>query len=891
MEHNGINYKEQGQTHLQSNSSLKLNGEPSLVSFLPIASNGILPDTQGYTPLQLAVRFGNIASVEQLLTSGLSPLIKDTCGCNCLHIAIMFKRKAVFKRLLEHPKITEMSNATNNDGDLPIHLALQKGLSNFVTPLLKLTHCQVMDKDDNNYLHLAALAGDEKTIENLLTYPFAVAMINATNSSGKTPLHCSTISGSLGCIYHLLDHGAMVNKSQCGCTPFMDACSEGKLQCAKLLFEAHPFQRDWMDDQGNTALHLAAKSGSLNVTNYCLDMGMVISLNNEQKSFFDIIIEAVNSKLAISVLRHQRWQECLDTACPMKPHPVLMLINLIPSAFLVILDQSIQQSPLDPQHKDYWVKYNFKYISLPLGPSATSDSNVADANTDHIERAVSFSKSAQESKPQVESYSEEPEVQVQIEDSPQNEASIEKLQLEILPGIQKLANYSNSGPTEKEEKISSLLTQDAHVDCNASNSQRRQDGSVPSMQVLKLLAKNKHKKYLTHPLIVKYLYLKWKDYAHKPYFANCWLVLLWTILLTVFIGISPIPSQQEQTTVSNVSASDLSEEEISTAANVIRFITIFFTIINGIIWLVAVYVMRLKLITHFVQEIDVWLYGCAIVTTLIYLIPFSGLNSVIYEAGAIAIFACWVVALLQLDIYGYIGIHVLMLVSITKNVLKVLVMCFYLFCAFAFAFYILVGSTSHLQFTNVGTSLVSSLSSALAIIDLNTFVALESSLRFRVLVFIFYILLMVMLPIVVINLLIGLAVGDITKIQADAEINRQVYVLTNLAKIDERVLSHKLLLRYHRESYTDYPNHIGGSWLAQITKRIEHYLLSTGSDPTTRIQQQAEEACPEVREEQVVSIEHVKQLTQMQAKHADALARIEVMLQKLTENQGLECDD
>ena len=122
----------------------------------------------------------------------------------------------------------------------------------------------------------------------------------------------------------------------------MDACSEGKLQCTKLLFEAHPFQRDWKDVEGNTALHLAAKSASSEVTSYCLDVGMVISLNNEKHSFFDIIIDAINSNLAISVLQHQRWQECLDAACPTKPHPVMRLIDQIPSAFSVILDQSIQ---------------------------------------------------------------------------------------------------------------------------------------------------------------------------------------------------------------------------------------------------------------------------------------------------------------------------------------------------------------------------------------------------------------------------------------------------------------------------------------------------------------------------------------------------------------------
>ena len=871
MDHYGN--KEQGQSQLHS---LKLTGK-TLASSLP--SKGAVPDIEGSTPLQMAVRYGNIACMEQLLASGSSPLVKDKCGYNCLHIAVMFKRKAIFKRLLEHQKITEMSRDTNNEGDLPIHLALQKGLSNFITLLLKSTHHQVMDKDDNNYLHLAALAGDEKIMENLLTYPFAESMMNATNSFGKTPLHCSAISGNPGCIYLLLDQGATVSKCHYGKTPFMYACSEGNLRCAKVLYEAHPFQRDWNDDQGNTALHLAAKSGSPNVTNYCLDVGMVISLNKEQKSFFDIIIEAVDSKLAISVLRHQRWQECLDTSCPTKPHPVMRLIDLIPSAFPVILDQSIHRSPLDPKHEDYWEKYDFKYISLPLGPS----------NSNKILRDDHQKVTAQPFKLQVESCAVQPEVQLQIESSPRKGESTERMQLEILPTIHKSANYITSSLTEKDEKRSSdsLPTHDqgTHINLNTSDNQPGKDYNVPSLQVLKLLAKKKYKQYLTHPLVEKYLHLKWKDYAHKPYFVKFLLILLWTILLSVFIGISPVPSQLGQTTATNMSASDLIEEEISTAANVIRFITLFFTIVNSLFWLVNIYILRLKIITHFVQEFEFWLYGCAIISTLIYLIPFSGLNSVIHEAGAIAVFTCWVDALVQLEIFGHIGIYVLMLMHITKNVLKVLIICFFLFCAFAFALYILVGSIPELQFTSVGTSLVSSISSALAIVDLETFVALESSLRFHILVFIFYVLLLIMLPIVVINLLIGLAVGDIAQIQADAKINRQIFILTNLARL-EQCLSPKVLLRYNRENYVHYPNRVGGSWFKQVMKRTGDYMLFIDTNVAISIGE-LEEDCPEAREEEGENIEklqrHIKQLSQTQD-------RMEAMLQKLMENQGLQCD-
>ena len=890
---------EQGQTPLHSSTSLMCGKE--LVSFL--LCKGSLLDVQddnGHTALQVAVRFGNVPSAEQLLASGSSPLIKDACGCNCLHIAITFKRKEVFKRLLEHPKITKMSAATNNHGDLPIHLALREGLSNFATPLLKITPHQITDKDDNNYFHLAALAGDEKTIETLLTYPFAESMINATNSSGKTSLHYAAISCNPPCICLLLDYGAMVNKCHLGRTPFMYACSKGKLQSSKLLYEAHPFQRDWKDDQGYTALHLAAESGCSDVTNYCLDVGVVVSLNNEQNSFFDLIIEAVNSKLAMSVLQHQRWQECLDVVCPTKPHPVMRLINLIPSAFPVILDQSVQRSPLDPQHKDFWLKYNFKYISLPLGPTANNaTTTVTDVNVEKDDRkeesATSFSTPDRQPKPLDESSSVQLEVQLQMETFPRNGESTAtpkggNLESEALYGIQQSTRSDGSAPIEKEEKTSTLLAQDAHIDGHRDiNHARRQDDRVPTMKVLKLLAKKQNKQCLTHPIISKYLFLKWVDYARTLYVGKCLLILLMTVFLSTFIGIAPIPSQLDLSTMDNGNTSDLLDGEISTAANVIRFITIFFAALNAIIWLTTIYVLRLKLITHLVEEFEFWLYGCAIFSTLIYLIPFNGLNSVIYEAGAIAVFTAWFVALLQIELFGVVGIYVSMLISTTRNVLKVLAVCLFLFFAFAFSFHILVGSFSQLQFTNVGTSLVSSLSSALAIVDLNTFVALEftGSLRFRALTFIFYVLLLIILPIVVINLLIGLAVGDIAKIQDAAEINRQAFIVTNLSKIDERLLPRKLLLRFHRESFTYYPNHLGRSLLEQIWKRCLQ-LLSACSDQALVVEQ---EVGLEVREESM-SLEElqrqVEKLSQTQAKQIEALARMELMLQKLMDHEGLE---
>ena len=891
----------QGQTPLHS--CVTLLGGKQLVSFL-LSCGSLLDmrDTSGHTPLQLAVRLGNVASVEQLLASGSSPLIKNVHGCNCLHIAIMFKRKEVFKRLLEHSCCTEMCDMSNNEGDLPIHLALREGLSSFVMPLLKSTLREVTDKEENNYFHLAALSGDDKTIETLLNYPFAESMINATNSSGKTPLHCSGISGNLAIISLLLDHGAMVNKCHIGRTPFMYACSKGKLQSAKVLYEAHPFQRDWKDDQGNTALHLAACSGSTDVTLYCLDLGTVVSLNDKQNSFFDIIIKAVDSNLAETVLQHKRWEECLDTSCPTKPHPVKRLICRIPTAFQVVLNQSIQRSTLNPQHKDYWEKYNFKYISLPLDPTPhIMDGSGRDdmKNKSASQKETRVHVSAPKERVHQKRSKSEAEVQLQMETFPRHEESGEppedaNLRLETVQDIQSPSN-SDTAPLKKEEESSQ-----SHMTAEGLNNNRRRH--VPSMKVLKLLAKKRVKQCLTHPLVSKYLYLKWVDYARTLYVGKFLLILLMAVFLSTFVGIAPIPPQglmAPTVGIGNGTPTNLTletEEEISMAANVIRFVTIFFAALNAVIWLSTIYVLRFKLITHVVQEFEFWIYGCAIVSTLVYLIPFHGLNSVIYEAGAIAAFTIWFVALLQIELFaiGDVGIYISMLLSTTKNVLKVLAICFFLFCAFAFSFHILVGSFSELQFTNIGTSLVSSLSSALAIVDLNTFVALEFAgvLRFRVLTFIMYILILIILPIVVINLLIGLAVGDIAKIQQEAEISRQVFVVTNLSKIDERLLPRKLLLRFCRDSYMYRPNATVGSRFRRLFKFMKQNMMYDSEGML--VDDVAMETEGRDQEEELLTLRDLKhqvdQLTQTQGKQVEAMARMELMLQKLMDHQGVVCD-
>ena len=87
-----------------------------------------------------------------------------------------------------------------------------------------------------------------------------------------------------------------------------------------------------------------------------------------------------------------------------------------------------------------------------------------------------------------------------------------------------------------------------------------------------------------------------------------------------------------------------------------------------------------------------------------------------------------------------------------------------------------------------------------------------------------------------------------------------------------------------------YPNNFGETWLTRGWRKFLH-LLSTCSDQAVTIQPEEEESSLEAREEGTMSLEEchrqIQLLVQTQAKQIDTLTRMEVMLQKLMENQGL----
>ena len=470
-----------GQTPLhRSASGLNYIGVLSYLIDEGVEVNAI--DNQGRTPLTYAMFVGSLCAVRTLIKHGADPLIKDRQGQNALHVAIDRRRKAIVGCLLDLPIAAQLVVDCDLQSRNPLHVALCNGYEELVSPLvsaIRIQLCNCNDSEGNNFLHLAAASGDHRALAILLNLPSSQMLLNKTNHSGGTPLHRAAGNGHTQCVELLLSHGAMSHRCHEGVTPFMFACFQGHIQCAKLIHDAFPFQKDWTDNNGNNALHLAVRSGSTATVSSVLDLGIAITHNHDRVSFFDLILKIPDSKLAMAAISNSRWEEVLDCSSSHRQQPMIGLIQRLPEVAKCVLDRCHAQSTLDKRDTDFWVKYNFKYLKLD------------------------------------EQHATESPEEEHKEETPEDESILTKLFDQ--PAI--------------KYKIETVISEVPKPKC----------GNV--LQVLREMIHYNRVPLLTHPVVKAYIRSKWRDYGRSVYLIYILLFALHVILLLTFIIITPNPTQ------------------------------------------------------------------------------------------------------------------------------------------------------------------------------------------------------------------------------------------------------------------------------------------------------------------------------------------------------------
>ena len=745
-----------GQTCLhRSASAINCTHIISYLINLGVEVNAI--DNHGRTPLIYTIIVGNLSGVRELLSNGADPTIKDSRGLNALHFAIDHHRKPILGCLLDHPTAQQMAI----DGDLkqrcPIHHALTLGYGDLVAPLISVIRQRLdscIDSVGNNFLHLAAESGDYRALEILLDIPSCQTLLNKTNNCGATPLHKASGNGHAKCMEILLSHGAMSHRCNMGVTPFHYACLMGFLRCAQMAFDAHPFQKDWVDDKGNSALHLAAQSGKPCIIKLVLDLGVSIAHNHEGLSFFDLIIEKPDAKCAHAVIIHDRWEECLDLVSPYRQHPMLGLIQRLPQVAKVVLDRCQMKSSLDKEDPQHWVKFNFKYLKL-CEPWK-------EANEDNGDEQKSATDGNEEN---------------MIHETPH-----------IVHARQSL-NMAPNKPFFQKPNIPRCKS---------------------VLESLRAMNNYKRISLLTHPVVESYIKCKWRDYGRMVYLIYIFFFVIQVFLVSAFIISTPNPTTVKKTGDEPFNSSGSGDNDdgetirISLGSNIVRFLTFFTATLNILTWIPTTFSLGFSCL-NIVRNAFVLVDFLGIMFTVIYLIPYDGLNSAVWPLGALASFFCWFGLFLKLQPFDLFGVYVTMFMAITRSVLLVLSMCFPLIAAFSLSFYVLVGDIP--VFSKVGYSFFTNFGYMLGEIDYSLFILEDKTgeLLYRNLTFTFVIVVAILMSIVIMNLLIGLAVGDIDAIRRNAIAEKRTLEVSIFTRLDF-TLPKTFLQKYNRKSYTSFPN-------------------------------------------------------------------------------------
>ena len=737
-------------------------------------------DNKGHTPMMTSVIAGNASGLSALLKQGADILMRDNTGKNVLYHAVVRNRKKIATILLDHPSARDLVVNVDCENNSPIHHALKLGLCAFVTPMIAVIQSDlknIKDCNGNNYIHLAASGGNSGALSILLEIGECLKLLNETNNYGGTPLHFAASGGHLRSVELLLSHGAMIHKCHTGKTPFMCACLKGYAEVARVLFAAHPFQLKWTDDKGQSPLHLAVSSGDPRTITLLLDLEIPITHNYEQESFFDQLILKNSTKCVAAVIEHDRYQECLDLVSPVHKHPMLSLITEMPELARKVLDRAHSTANVARVNADYWVKFDFKYLRLKSSHSHQH----ADEEADEVD---------DEKKPLT--MADEKEI----------------MQSHVIRYKGSVAHRSGvSMETNHNAKMSHL-------------------------RALHAMVKYKRSSLLIHPVTNAYLKSKWRNYGRWIHIALSSVVFFQVLFLFFFTALIPSPSEVQATTDSGVECGNGSNgtiicPEFGGSAHICRFITLGLSGLNLVVWLFIIVQIKYEAL-HVVKNLYIPVDFLSIFFTVFYLIPTRGLHDAYWEAGAVAVFFSWLSFIMRIQLFDLFGVYVTMFLAITSRVFQVLSIFFLFVISFGLSFYILTGNLT--QYSEIGYSFFVNFGHMLGELDYAGFVFedVENNLRYYWLTYIFVVTMAIIMGIVVMNLLIGLAVGDIEEIRLNAISAKKIKEVTFLTKID-LIMPSRLFKYVEKFSNTQYPNH-RISFMRKLWRLIWQVIKGSGSD-------------------------------------------------------------
>ncbi|XP_026809344.1 transient receptor potential cation channel subfamily A member 1 isoform X2 [Rhopalosiphum maidis] len=763
--------------------------------------SGAKISTQQYdlsTPVHLACAQGAIDIVR--LMFGLQPDEKAQCLCSCdvqkmtpLHCAAMFDRSEIVQYLIEEGADI---NALDKESRSPLLLAASRSGWRTVASLIRLgADIQVKDSSKRNVLHLVVMYGgrlDEFAHEiTMANHQGALELLlNEKDNTGCSPLHYASRGGHIRSLESLIRLGACVNiKNYNGESPLHFGARYGRYNIVKRLLnsEKGAFIINESDGEGLTPLHIASQQGHTKVVQLFLNRGAL--LHRDHKGRNPLHLAAMSGHTQTIELLHSVHSHLLDQ-CDKDKNTALHLATMEnkPNAITLLLYMNCKLlfNSLDLSAIDYAIYYKFPEAALAM---VTHDSRAEEIMTLKSDRHPCVTLALIASMPRV----------------------FEAVQ-------DKCITKANCKKDSKQFyiKYSFSCLQCPMVQKNGATGTLK----PTPLPALNAMVNHGRVELLAHPLSQKYLQMKWNTYGKYFHLAHLLFYTIFLIFVTLFS--SQLMVYNNQDNMYNATSNALLTVDTTTNVATLKTVAVMIVIyvfMNSAREGIQFYQQGWPYLLDPTNVVAILLYFSAI--AMIAPILTNCLPEYQISFASITVFLSWFTLLLNLQRFDQVGIYVVMFLEILQTLIKVLLLFSILIAAFGLAFYILLSRGNHLSFSTIPMSLLRTFAMMLGEIDLlgtyiqplyaedddqeNGQARTPRTIPYPVPVFLMLGVFMVLMPILLMNLLIGLAVGDIESVRRNAQLKRlamQVVLHTEL----ERKLPHVLMEKIDKAEQIEYPN-------------------------------------------------------------------------------------
>nr|BAV16912.1 transient receptor potential channel A1 isoform c [Tropilaelaps mercedesae] len=822
---------------------------------IPRAEMMKLFDADGNVPLHSAVHAGDLKAVELCLESGalistqqhdLSTPVHLACsqgamdivklmfrcqpdqkmGClTCsdaqnmipLHCAAMFDHVDLVNFLVDEGASL---NATDKEGRSVLLLAAARSAWKTVASVLKLGADLGLQRDNQrrNLLHHIVLSGgsiEEFTLSLNDRLDEFIQLLNERDTYGCTALHYAARNGQLKSIQSLITLGASVNlKNNDNQSPLHFAAMFGRLNTVRHLLDSkkgHLIINE-MDGQGKTPLHIASQCGHVRVVHLLLVKGALLHRDHKGRTpLHYAAMNGYNNTMDQLLAVHSHLLDQTDRDGNTALHMAAMKNRSSTAVNLLNLSCKITKNGLDMTPMDYALHCKHSEVAMAMVTHPIRSDEIMTCQVKAYGCLVEGLTAVM------------PEVMMTVLDR----------------GISKSKMSHDSEEYFVKYSFTSLQNSET------ADVVPMTDEPLP---VMNIMVRYGREELLSHPLSVKYLETKWNAYGMYFHILN---LMVYTVFLG-FLTLNAVQLMQDNKKrhhgVSGLEVADaFARPSIATLSSMTSVIVLSFVLFNVVKEAFQLIQQRTK---YFVDVMNILEWTLYLASGLMALSQLTRTEEKSYQniVAALAVFLAWFNYLLFLQRFNRVGLYVVMFLEILSTLLRVVMVFSVLIIAFGLSFHILLARvelslkqpvldarTGNVTFKAISLSDKGFHSPLVSLIRVGTMMLgeidflgtylrplrnLENSTWYQIVTAtLFLVAFIILMPILLMNLLIGLAVGDIETVRRNAQLKRltmQVRLHTDL----ERKLPKKILEAVDRTEMCIYPNQKGtGNIMWRTIKR------------------------------------------------------------------------